>query len=505
MPTPPENVNPTPVFQICLNAELVAVGVREQREKLVHLHSLEAERVVHSLPVGGHFIKAPLQYLLSQLFINFRPLWEPVQSLIESHALNMDSNSFWSVYLPFMERVRLCQVEEIRDPSTEMEYLNLKVSTERIDFNNTRCLSWTCLARLGAITERAHTVIVPLFLDFWNREYCINDGNIAQVEDLTGETQTESSKGEHGNIIKLLSSHLSVLASFQHPQKMTREPEVTRILLRLLSHRSGEIQKLALDCLMSYGYPYLTPYKENLYRLLDDKSFRSEITLFSIDPATSTIKADHRADFTSILSGILYGKMMFKTGTGSSGKDNIQQRQAVVLRYVAGLTDSEIDVFIELAFQLFSNFSQTENIFEHVCRTMNEVDPKLALPLKRMQGALVLMGTVFEKLGNLMGSTCPKLLHILLNISAHVSGLLNQRSKIQARHLTQLKTLRGICWERLTQFFKKFERYPWTAAEIEAIFHVYIWPQLEMLSDQAYSGPTPMLRLFKVWSENPRY
>lgn len=505
LPTPPENVNPTPIFQICLNAELVAVGVREQREKLVHLHNLEAERVVYSLPAGGNFTKVALQYLLSQLFINFRPLWEPVQKLIESHAFNMEASNFWSVYLPFMERVRLCQVEKIRDPSAGMEYLNLRVSAERIDFGNTRCLTLGCLARLGSVTEKAHGVIVPAFLDFWNNEYCINDGTVAQTEDLTGDNQTESSKGERGNVIKLLSSHLSVLAAFKHPQKMTREPEVTRILLRLLSHRSGDIQKLALDCLMSYGYPYLTPYKENLYRMLDDKSFRSEITAFSVDPTNSEIKADHRAGLTSILCRILYGKMMFKTGTGSSGKDNIQHRQAVVLRYIAGLNDSEIDGFIDLAFQLFSNLSQTENVLEFVSRTMKEVDPKSALPLKRIQGALVLMGTVFAKLGNLMGSTLPKLLHILLNISAHVSGLLNQRNELEARHLNQLKTLRGICWERLTQFFKKFERYPWTAVEIEAVFHVYVWPQLEMLSDQAYSGPTPMLRLFKVWSENSRY
>jgi U3 small nucleolar RNA-associated protein 20 len=76
---------------------------------------------------------------------------------------------------------------------------------------------------------------------------------------------------------------------------------------------------------------------------------------------------------------------------------------------------------------------------------------------------------------------------------------------VEARHIAQLKNLRTIGWQRITQFFKKFERYPWSSAEIEAVFHVYIWPQLEMLSDQAFSGVTPMLRLFQVWSENPRF
>ncbi|KZS08061.1 Small subunit processome component 20 [Daphnia magna] len=505
MPAPPENVNPTPIFQTCLNAELIPAGVREQREKLVHLQNLEAERVIYSLPVGGHFAKAPLQYLLSQLYINFRPLWEPVLKLIESHAFSMESSKFWSVYLPFLESVRQCQAEEIRDPSAEMEYLNLTVAVERIDFTNTRSLAWSGLSRIGSVTEKEHSIIVPLFLNFWNTEYCVNDGNIAQTQNLNTDVKVESTKGERGNIIKLLSSYLSVLASFQQPQKMTREPEVTKILLRLLSHRFGDIQKQALDCLMAYGYPFLTPYKENLYRLLDDKSFRTEITSFSIDTLSSSIKLEHRAGLTSILIRILYGKMMFKAGSGSSGKDNIQFRQAVILRYIAGLADSEIDVFLDLAFQLFSDFTKTEGVDQHVVRMMREADPKLALPLKRIQGALVLMGTIFSKLGNIMKSTLPKLLHMLLNISAHVMGLLGKRNEVDPKHIGQLKNLRTIGWQRITQFFKKFERYPWTPEEIEAVFHVYIWPQLEMLSDQAYSGPTPMLRLFQVWSENSRY
>lgn len=504
LPTPPENVHPTPVFQICLNAELIPAGVREQREKLVHLSNLEAERVVYSLPVGGHFTKAPLQYLMSQLYINFRPLWEPVLKLIESHAFGMEATKFWSVYLPFMERVRQCQAEEIRDPAAEMDYLNLKVDVERLDFVNTRSLTWTGLSRLGNVTEKENDIIVPLFLHFWNNEYCVNDGNISHTQDLTGDTKEESTKGERGNMIKLLSSYLSVFAAFEHPQKMTREPEVTPILLRLLSHRSNDIQKQSLDCLMAYGYPYLTPYKENLYRILSDKSFRTEITAFSIDTVSSDIKAEHREGLTSILIRILYGKMMFKTGSGSSGKDNIQHRQAVILRYIAGLADSEIDVFLDLAFQLFSDFTQTGDIYQTVVKTMNDANPKLALPLKRIQGALVLMGTIFSKLGNLMKSTLPKLLNILLNISAHVGSLLVKRDELEAKHVAQLKNLRTIGWQRVTQFFKKFERYPWTATEIEAIFHVYIWPQLEMLSDQAYSGPTPMLRLFQVWSEDAR-
>ena len=506
MPTPPENVHPTPLFQICLQAEMVVANVTEQREKLKHLQNLEAERVVHSMPLGGHFARVPLQYLLSQLYVNFRPLWEPVLKLIESHAFTMEPAQFWSVYLPFGDRLRRWQSHETFDPSSEVDYLNLGITADRLDVFNVRSLVWKGLSRFGDNTEKQSATIVPLFLDFWREEYCINDGNTAQEQDLTKSQEREQvSKKEKGNVVQLLSSYLSVLASFRRPQKMAREPEVTPILLRLLSHRSGEVQKLALDCLSNYNFPYLTPYKENLYRLVDDKSFRTEIVSFSIDSSSSTIQADHRPGLTPIVIRILYGKMMHKAGPGSSGKDNIKQRQALILRYIAGFTDSEIEVFLDMAFQLFSGFVKTEDIYQHVVRTMAEADPARALPLKRIEGALVLMGTIFSKLGNLMKSTLPKLLNILLSIFAHVAGLMARRDEWEAKHKSQMKNLRTLCMQRMTQFFTKFERYPWSAKEVEAFFHVCVWPQLELLKDQGLLSPTPLMRLFQVWSENPRY
>ena len=482
---------------------MVPATVTEQREKMKHLHNLEADRVIHSLPLGGHFNKVPLQYLLSQLFINFRPLWEPLLVLIESHAFSMDPSQFWSVYLPFVERLRRWQPEETSDPSTEVEYLNLGTTPDRLDVLNVRSLVWKGLSKFGDVTEKQNDILVPLFLDFWNNEYAVKDGSSAQTQDLT--CTAESRVKEKGNILQLLSSYLSVLASFKNPQNMVREPEVNAILLRLLSHRSNEIQKLALDCIFNYGYSYLNPYKENLYRLLDDKSFRTELTSFSVDDENSTIHADHRPGLTPIMIRMLYGKMMHKAGLGSTGKENTKHRQSVILRFIAGFTDSEIDVFLDLAFQLFSGFVETESIYQHVQRVMSDADPTKALPLKRIEGALNLMGTIFSKLGNLMKSTLPKLLNILLSTFAHVTGLLSHRDRCEAKHKNQFKALRTLCMQRITQFFTKFEQYPWSPAEIEAVFHVCVWPQLEFLSDQALNGPTPLMRLFQVWAENNRY
>ena len=488
---------------------MVAIGVTEQREKFSYLQNLEAERVVYSIPIGGRFKHVPLQYLLSQFYVNFRPLWDPVMKLIESHAFSMDSVQFWSIYFSFLEQLNEPAVDERISSNLleEFEFLNIETSSERLDFSNSRSLMWTNMSHFGRITEEQHSVLVPRFLDFWNKEYCANDTSVVQIQDLTAgeELKINAAKGNHGNLMKLLMAHLSVLASFNRPKQMCREPEVTTILHRLLSHRLSDVQKKALDCLVAYGFPYLLPYKDNLYRLLDDKTFRSEITLFSIDTSSSSILAEHRHGLITILMRLLYGKMMFKAGSGSSSKDNVRHRQEIVLRYIGGFTDGEIDAFLDLSFQLFKGFSQTGNIYEHVVSVMTETNPTQALPLKRVQGALGFMGIIFSKLGNLIKSTQPKLLTILLNICAHVMGLLAKRDQCKAKHLALLKELRSLGLQRLTQFFTKFESYPWSASEIEAVFHVAVWPQLELLSVEGLQSPTPLLRLFQVWSENPRY
>jgi len=480
---------------------MVPAGVREHREKLKYLQQLEAERITYSFPLGGSFCRSPLQYLLSQLFINFRPLWEPVLKLIETHALGMESKEFWTIYFEFLESLHSNQRVQSSDPASDLDYLNWPASAERLDFDNVRSLAWQGLSRFGDV-ENQHSRITPLFLDFWSKEYCSQHG--AVIQNLTGTQEMEPSAKDRKSMISLLTSHLSVFASFRCPQQMHRENEVVLIFYRLLSHRVPEVQKKALDCLLAYGSSYLMPYKDNLYRLLEDKSFRHELTLFSIDDANSTVRSEHRAGLTPVLVRILFGRMQNKTGPNSTGKQNIQQRQSLVLRYIAGFSDPEIDVFLDLAFHLFRNFNQSENVYQHVKELMANADPSRSLPLKRIQGALGLMATIFSKLGNLMKSTLPKLLNILLSVTAHIAGLLSKRDLLEPRFIDQLKNLRNLCTQRMTQFFSKFERYPWSAADVEALFHVCIWPSVEMLPIEAIHSPTPLLRLFQVWSDNSR-
>jgi len=66
--------------------------------------------------------------------------------------------------------------------------------------------------------------------------------------------------------------------------------------------------QIVLKCLMTYKKKQLLPYHENLENLLNDATFRNELTQFSIDSENSIVKEEHRPAVVPVLIRILYGK-----------------------------------------------------------------------------------------------------------------------------------------------------------------------------------------------------
>lgn len=59
---------------------------------------------------------------------------------------------------------------------------------------------------------------------------------------------------------------------------------------------------------MTYRKKHLMQYYENFNRLLNDTTFRNELTLFSIDTENSVVKAEDRPTVMPVLLRILYGE-----------------------------------------------------------------------------------------------------------------------------------------------------------------------------------------------------
>ncbi|KAF6203330.1 hypothetical protein GE061_003748 [Apolygus lucorum] len=305
-------------------------------------------------------------------------------------------------------------------------------------------------------------------------------------------------------VTKSLLAHMTVLGKLRSPKSMHKEQELYSIYLDFLSHKLPDVQKAALDCIMTYKFKYLTPYKENLYGLIDEKTFKNEVSLFRIDTESDVVKAVHRPDLIPLVLRIVYSKMYTKSSATKGS--NKQARKATVIRFLGGCNKLELESFFKMAFSLFHDWVSKEDILSTLDEITLNVNLKAVIPPRRLQSAVYLLNTVLVYCGGLLGPTqLGYLLRVSLVIMAHITGILQNRDEVFPGYIRAIRGIRNTCFEVLARFYKTFDSYPWTLVETESVFKVYVWPYLSKLPVEGIHSPTAQLRLFMVWSQNPRY
>ncbi|XP_006888591.1 PREDICTED: small subunit processome component 20 homolog [Elephantulus edwardii] len=535
-------------------AELIPATVNDYREKLLHLRKLRHDVVQTAVP-DGPLQEVPLRYLLGMLYINFSPLWDPVIELISSHAHGMENKQFWTVCYEHLERAATHAEKELQRDDTDAEQsigdesweqtqegdvgalyhkqLALKTDCrERLDHTNFRFLLWRALAKFPDRVEPRSRELSPLFLRFINNEYYPADLQVAPTQDLqkkgrrgvaeemeeepaarddeeleeeeVPQDEPTQKKKTRRAAAKQLIAHLQVFAKFSNPRALYLESKLYELYLQLLLHQDQTVQKISLDCIMTYKHPHILPYRENLERLLEDRSFKEEIVHFSISEENTVVKAEHRADLFPVLMRILYGRMKNKTGTKTQGKSASGTRMSIVLRFLAGTQPEEIQIFLDLLFEPVKHFKNGE-CHSSVIQAVEDLDLSKVLPLGRQHGILNSLEIVLKNISHLISAYLPKILQILLCMTATVSHILDQREKIQLRFINPLKNLRRLGIKMVTDIFLDWESYQFQTEEIDAMFHGAVWPQISRLGSESQYSPTPLLKLISVWSRNARY
>ncbi|XP_040840145.1 small subunit processome component 20 homolog isoform X1 [Ochotona curzoniae] len=541
-------------FAVLRQAELVPATVGDYREKLLHLRKLRHDVVQTAVPPGP-LQEVPLRYLLGMLYVNFSALWDPVIELISSHAHEMENKQFWKVYYEHLERAATQAEKELQndlraeEKSTGEEgwerpqdgdvgalyHSQLASATdcrERLDHTNFRFLLWRALAKFPERVEPRSRELSPLFLRFINNEYYPADLQVAPTQDLrrkgkglaAEEVEEEPAPGDEEELeeevspqdepsqkkktrraaAKQLIAHLQVFSKFSNPRALYLESKLYELYLQLLLHQDQTVQKITLDCIMTYKHPHVLPYRENLQRLLEDKSFKEEIVHFNLAEDNTIVKTTHRADLFPILMRILYGRMKNKTGSKTQGKSASGTRMAIVLRFLAGTQPEEIQIFLDLLLEPVKHFLNGE--CQHaVVQAVEDLDLSRVLPLGRQHGVLNSLEIVLKNISHLIGTYLPKILQILLCMTATVSHILDQREKIQLRFVNPLKNLRRLGIKMVTDIFLDWESHQFRAEEIDAVFHGVVWPQICRLGSESPYSPTPLLKLISVWGRNARY
>ncbi|KAJ8865827.1 hypothetical protein PR048_033349 [Dryococelus australis] len=536
------------LFNVCLAAESTPATVQDYREKLQHVNKLSFEFTRDDLLRNPLCSKVPFQFLLGILYVNFQLLWEPVTKLVASYARGMPPSDFWEVFLQQLsssaEHVTTV-VEDSPHTSNCLEwdvlvevYNKFQTITDKPDHVNYRILLWKTLAEFSDVSEPRNREFVPLFITYLENEYFKsnadlasrwnikqNSSNTGHEEDEAEEMEQDVEDGELATIKqrllvkpaplpfrfnsrsghRTLLAHMSIFTKIKNPKGLFREPELFKIFNDFLSHKNPDVQKMALDFVMAYRDKRVTPYQEHLYALIDDKTFKNEITMFRVESEGQVIQEDDRPTVMPFILRIVYGKMLGKSTVHSRGKAGGQWKRSLVLRFLAGCREEEMITFAEMTFKLFAQYIQDDPValVENIASTLNL---ERVIPPKRLQSSVNMLHVVLEQLGSLMGPRLqPYLLRVLLCIGAFVSEVLNYREQIHAGYLSNFRTLRNSCLEAVAKFFSHFEEYRWSEVEVDAVFHVLVWPWLEKLPSEGMYSPTALLKLFATWSSNPRY
>ncbi|KAJ7422794.1 Small subunit processome component 20 like protein [Pitangus sulphuratus] len=492
-----------PVFAILLQAELVPATVNDYREKLLHLRKLRCD-IVQPAILSGSLQEVPLRYLLGMLYINFSPLWDPVIELITSHAKEMENKQFWKVLYEHLERAATYaemelqneldeQEESVAETENEkmpeggvgtvfLEQLRSRTDcSERLDHTNYRFLLWKALDKFPDRVEPRSRELSPLLLRFIRNEYYPADSLVAPSQDLRKKTSGTITAKE------IPREEVNDAAMEEEEEEEEEKEEGEPISVGLPKKKTRRAAA-----------------KENLQRLLEDKSFKEEIVHFSISEETAVVKAEHRPDLIPVLMRILYGRMRNKTGSKTQGKSSASTRMSIVLRFLAGSLPEEIRMFLDLLFEAVKQFSNGP-CQAAVLQSMSELDLAKVLPLGRQHSLFNGLEVVLKNMGHLIQQYLPEILQILLCMTAVVSCILQQREKVQPRLINPLKNLRRLGLKLVAEFFSDYETYSFSVDEIDAIFHAVVWPQVCRLASESQYSPTSLLKLIHTWSKNPRY
>ncbi|XP_054276631.1 small subunit processome component 20 homolog [Macrosteles quadrilineatus] len=538
------------ILSTIVKAEDIGATIHEYRDKLRQLQMLECSDDT----TRQTEFRIPVNYLLGNLHINFKLLWEPVSKLIVSYAKLIPSAEFWPV---FLNQLNLAVAQVQNGVSTldkhdyECEVLaeaskQLASVEERPDVFNRRILLWQLMTNFPEVCEEKNRDIVVLFLDFLKTEYfrlspedatCWNikqgkrktnddvdkkstkeedsmeveniNGDLNEIQDSDDDDEEEEVKNETitpgRTASKSLLAHLTVFSKLRNPRSMFKEPELYKTYLDFLSHKNPDVQKAALDCIMTYKFKYLTPYKEHLYGLIDDKTFKEEVTLFRIDADNEIIRPEHRADLIPVVMRIVYSKMLNRSGARTGSKSAKQVRRSIVFRFLAGCKHEELLFYLKMAFRLYASTVQ-DDAAAMVQSVQSTLDLSAMVPPKRLLSTVNLLMVVLSQCGSLLSEEALRfLLRVLLCVGVTVSSALSQREVVHAGYFNILKNIRTAAFGVIIKFFSAFETFPWTSQELDVVYNVFVWPYLPKLPVEGIHSPTPLMKLFMAWSQLPRY
>ncbi|KAK6060163.1 Down-regulated in metastasis [Cooperia oncophora] len=349
------------LFSIMLAAE--CCEVIDSRGRLLQFHKLMFGPHRRFMPKGSgvaydHII---LRISFAQFFVQFTKLWPSMYEILESFARGMDIDAFWTIFAEILDQVN-AGCREQGEKGHTVTLLPWCDKDDRFDYNSARIQIFKFMVTISDLAQRRTRILSPIVLKIYESDYLpliveslsplSKDVHVenSQAEDPNGaaaEQSPDATYEQRMHVIKALCALLDVFAKFTDAKSVYMESKIRTMYEHLLMVGNDMVQKSALACIFSYRDKALLPYKENFERLLDEKTFREQLVLFTIneEDGNSIVHIDHRKTVMHVLLRFLYGKLWSQTK-----RNFAESRRAAIFRYLGGCRQEELLEFLKILF-----------------------------------------------------------------------------------------------------------------------------------------------------------
>jgi U3 small nucleolar RNA-associated protein 20 len=290
---------------------------------------------------------------------------------------------------------------------------------------------------------------------------------------------------------------LSLFSKFNNPKVLFRSSEVYEALLILLGNGDVEIQKSALQAILTWKHASIVKYQENLFNLLDDARFREEISVFmDVDEEESHLQGDHRKQLLPVILRLLYGKVI-------SGKRGQEAKRKAVFIALTRFEEAAIRQFLSIAFgplggvSIQSHAHINEELFEK-----SLMSPRKQLGMLNMLEDM--LNTLKTTLTPFTSAIINPLLYCLITASRGLSSTIvpldAEASDINPQ-LSLLRTIRQRGFHSLNVLFESCPEFSWNLYT-PVIVQELVNPRLQQFPIETAQSVSGLLRLFAAWAKS---
>ncbi|RPD58084.1 hypothetical protein L227DRAFT_196304 [Lentinus tigrinus ALCF2SS1-6] len=506
-----------------LQAEEISIDVQGARERVLRIGRLPL------VVKDGDEVAAEIcaRWLIAQLKVNLRPLWSPAAAALSTLSSRF-GDLVWSLLFQELQEASTSTVGKVCDPtwaqdgadpeddiweeerswrdpsahkvrvvlgrwlqhdSAKRAIIQSQLTGDRFDATTYETQLLGVLEACSSLAEKHNRDLIPYFLS------------------LAGPDA--SSKLPRYK----LNGWLKLFSKFANPNALRSTETMRALYVSLLSHPERTLQRLALSCLLTYKSPRLLPHEDTLRTLLDETKWRDELTQLDF----AQFEADERPELVDVIIRLLFGMMLERKGR-TRGAD----RRAAILSSLAGCSDDELTLLVDLMLQPIRKErpSRPEGEPFAICPVPEGVSEK------QQVGFLTLLGDVLKHLASRLVSRWPALLETLLDLVAGAQTTLGvekgtqedeaaeeddavpeeepEEAEEKAGSSRTLRSIRQLGLKRLADFFRAPVIYDFAPYMPEA-FRAFISPRLPSLDLENTQSPSALLDLFHAWSQHAEY